>query len=134
MASKRHHLAEVLGERSLKATDFKTMAKVVAAYLLETGNTAQLEPLMRDIVAYRADHGVVEVEASSAHDLTSQDIKDIRMLLKAEYPASHSFSIDQSQDPNLVGGIKLSLPGQQLDLTVKAQVNKFKRLTTSGGV
>jgi len=26
----------------------------------------------------------------------------------------------------------LDMPGEQLDLTVRAQVNKFKRLTTAG--
>lgn len=130
--STRHHLAEVIGQRSLKAGNMDKLAKEIAAYLLETGQTAQLDSLMRDIMAYRAEHGMVEVEAVSAFQLSSQDLADIKAILKQEYPHAKEFTVDQRQEPDVMGGIKLDLPGEQLDLTVRARVNKFKRLTISG--
>ena len=132
MSSTRHHLAQVIGERSLKTGNFDLLAKEIAAYLLDNGRTSELDSLMRDIMAYRAEHGVIEVSAVSAHQLSSQDITDIKELLKQEYPQAKSFTVDQESDPDLMGGVKLDLPGEQLDLTVRAQVNKFKRLTTAG--
>lgn len=132
MSSPRHHLAQVIGERSLHAGNFSLLAKEIAAYLLDSGQVGQLDSLMRDIMNYRAEHGVVEVQASSAHNLSSQDITDIKSLLKQEYPSAKKFTIDQALEPEVMGGVKLDLPGEQLDLTVRTKVNKFKRLTSSG--
>ena len=132
MSSTRHHLAQVIGQRSLKTDNFNKLAKEIAAYLLDTGRTSELDSLMRDIMSYRAEHGVIEVDAISAHQLSQQDIKDIKVLLKAEYPQAKTFTVDQRQEPEVMGGVKLDMPGEQLDLTVRAQVNKFKRLTTAG--
>lgn len=131
--SSRHHLAEVLAERTLHVSDTGALANEVAGYLLLNGQTDQLESLMRDIMAYRAERGVVEATAVSANPLSGQDVEDIKNILKAEYPHAKQFTIDQEQSPEVVGGVKLNLPGEQLDLTVKSQVNKFKRLTTSQG-
>ncbi len=132
MSSSRHHLAQVIGKRSLQAGNFDLLAKEIAAYLLDTGQVNQLDSLMRDIMNYRAEHGVIEVQTSSAHKLSSQDIADIKVLLKSEYPSAKHFTIDQALEPEAMGGIKLDLPGEQLDLTIRAKVNKFKRLTSSG--
>jgi F0F1-type ATP synthase delta subunit len=132
MSSTRHHLAQVIGQRSLRSSNFNKLAQEIAAYLLETGQTGQLDSLIRDIMTYRADHGVVEVVATSANPLSKQDITDIKALLKQEYPKSKDFAVDQTQDDQVIGGVKLDMPGEQLDLTVRAKVNKFKRLTTSG--
>ena len=132
MSSRRHHLAQVIGQRSLKVGNFHKLAREIAAYLLDAGQTDELDSLMRDIMLYRAEHGVVEVEATTAHDLDTKDVADIRALLKKEYPQAKSFSIDRNQDTSVMGGVKLDMPGEQLDLTIRAQVNKFKRLTSSG--
>ena len=132
MSTTRHHLAQVIGERTMHVTNVKKLANEIAAYLLISGGTAELDSLMRDVMAYRAEHGVVEAEAVSVSPLSSKDISDVKNILKHEYPRAKTFTVDQHQDPAVMGGIKLDLPGEQLDLTVRAQVNKFKRLTTSG--
>jgi F0F1-type ATP synthase delta subunit len=35
-------------------------------------------------------------------------------------------------DPEVLGGVRLSLANQQLDLSVEAKLNKFKQLTLTG--
>lgn len=132
MSSKRYHLAQVLGERSLNVSNTKKLAQEIAAYLLETGQLPELDSLMRDIINYRTQKGVVEAKAVSANPLSARDIADIRDILKIEYPQAKQFQLDQDIDPGVLGGVKVDLPGEQLDLTIRAQVNKFKRLTTSG--
>ena len=132
MNDTRHHLAEVIGAKSLHISDFHELAKEIAAYLLETGRVSELDSLMRDIMAYRAEHGVVEATATSAHQLSEQDITDIKQILRSEYPYATSLVVDQAQDPELIGGVKLGMPGEQLDLSVRAKVNNFKHLTTAG--
>ncbi len=133
MSSTRHHIAQIIGERTLHMSNTKHFAKEVAAYLLESGLTGQLDSLMRDLMAYRAEHGVVEASAVSAHRLSRKDIADIKTILQREYPAAKHFSVDQELVPEVMGGVQLNMPGEQLDLTVRAKVNTFKRLTAGEG-
>lgn len=130
MNSQRHHLAATIAERTLHVSDTDELAREVAAYLLHENKVAELDSLMRDVIAYRAEHGVVEAVALSAHDLDHTDLEDIEQLLQEEYPSAKQFTVDQVKVPELIGGVKIELPGEQLDLTVRAKVNTFKRLTT----
>lgn len=129
MSSTRHHLAEVIGKRSLHLKNRRQLARQIAAYLLETNQTAQLESLLRDVMAYRAEHGVVEVTAVSAHQLTADIKRQIQALIKAEYPGTKVTQLNEEIDPAVIGGLRLEMPGEQLDTTVDAKLNLFKRLT-----
>ncbi|HLC91801.1 MAG TPA: F0F1 ATP synthase subunit delta [Candidatus Saccharimonadales bacterium] len=130
--SSHSHLVEVIGAKSLETSDLHQLAREIAAYLMETSQTADMESLIRDIMAYRAKHGVVEATTTSAHTLSIEDIDDIKQILHAEYPQARSLFVNQAKDPDVIGGVRLDMPGEQLDLTVRAKVNTFKRLTTSG--
>lgn len=125
----RRHLAEVIGERTLHTKDTRELAREVAAYLLDTGQSAQLESLIRDIMEYRAQHGVVEAIAVSAHDITDATVKDVEAILKHEYPKAKSLHVIRHIDPAVVGGVRVDLANEQLDLTVRNRLDTFKRLT-----
>jgi len=127
----RRHLAEVIGERTLQVHDSKKLAKAVAAYLLDTHDTDDLESLIRDIMEYRAQHGVVEAVAVSAHDLSNDAIRDLEAILKKEHPRAKSVHIISRKDPSVVGGVRLQMANEQLDLTIKDRLDEFKRLTAS---
>jgi len=127
----RRHLSEVIAEKTLGLPERK-LAREVAAYLMETGHTARLEPLLRDIMLWRAEHGVVEAVAVSAHELTSKVIDDIRDILHEHYPKARTILIETRLDPGVVGGVRIELAREQLDLTVQGKLNKFKRLISEG--
>lgn len=128
----RHQIAQVLAERSLGRIDAKTFSDQIAAYLLAERRTADLEPLLRDIMQYRADHGIVEVVAISAHPLTDAIRSDIELQVKAVFKEVKQIIISEELQPDILGGIRLELPNQQIDLGVRAQLNRFKQLTTAG--
>ena len=132
MNQSRHHLAEVIAEKAIKTSDNKLLAKEIAAYLLDENQTTNLESLIRDIMQYRLDKGVVEVTAVSASELPQNVIDDVKKLVESEFPASKNIIVNQKRDNNVIGGVKLEFPNQQLDMTVKAKLNKFKRLTATG--
>lgn len=132
MNQSRHHLAEVIAEKTIKTSDNKLLAKEIAAYLLDENQTTNLESLIRDIMQYRLDKGVVEVIAVSASELPENVISDVKKLVEYEFPASKNIIVNQRRDNNVIGGVKLEFPNQQLDMTVKAKLNKFKRLTATG--
>jgi F0F1-type ATP synthase delta subunit len=127
----RRHLAEVIGERTLHVRETEKLAREVAAYLLDTHHTGELDSLLRDVMEYRAKHGVVEAEAVSAHDITDGAVKGIEAILRREYPKAKSVQVIRRIDPSVVGGVRVSLANEQLDLTVRDQLDKFKRLTAS---
>lgn len=129
MNPSRHQLAEAIGKRSLRVSNSKKLAAQVAAYLLETNQTASLESLLRDVMAYRAEHGVVEARAVSAHELSGEVRRQIRLILQDQYPAMKESLVDSEIDPAVIGGVRIELPGEQLDATVAAKLNLFKKLT-----
>jgi len=128
--AKRAALAATLAQRVGKSAN-KTLAREVAAYLLAERRTADLASLMRDVVEARAEQGVVEVTAVSAHALDTKVRADIEKQVKKVYPAAKSIIINEQITPNVVGGLRLEFPGQQLDMSVRAKLSKFKQLTTA---
>lgn len=131
MKQPRHMVAEAIAKRTLHLGNPKDLAREIAAYLLLEGRVTDLEPLMRDIVAYRAEHGIVEADVVSAHELDDVDIKDVKAILKKYYPKADHVTINQKLDPGVIGGVKLVMPHEQLDDSVRSQLSKFKYLTTS---
>lgn len=127
----RVHLAEVIGERTLHVRDSKELAREVAAYLLDTGRTADLDSLLRDVMEYRAVHGVIDAEAVSAHEITDATVRNIEAIIKSEYPKAKSVQIVQRIDPTVIGGVRVGMANEQLDLTIRDQLDTFKRLTAN---
>lgn len=128
----RHDIAKVLAERSLGRFDAKQFSEQIAAYLLQERRTADLEPLLRDIMQYRADHGIVEVIAVSAHPINDAVRSDITAQIQSLFPEATQIIISEELQPDVVGGVRLELPNQQLDLSVRNKLSRFKQLTTPG--
>lgn len=129
MKQTRHHLAAIIGEKTLHIQDSKELAYEIAAYLLHEKQTGELDSLLRDVMQYRADHGAIEAIAVSANAVPDDVLTDVRDLLKREFPTAKQHIVRSKIDSDIIGGMKIDLPNQQLDLSVKSQLNKFKRLT-----
>ena len=134
MIKSRQDLSEIIGERTLHLTDREKLVNEIAAYLLEENLTADLDSLMRDVMQYRLEKGIVEVIVISAHQLSQDDIDDIYEVLKEEYPTAKTYTVDQQIDSRVVGGVKLEFPGSQLDLTIFSRLNLFKRHVEAGKI
>lgn len=130
MKVSRSELVQVIAERTLHLKDSKELAKEIAAFLIDQNQKTDLNSLLRDVMQYRLNLGVTEAVLVSAHELTPQVIKDVRDLLQSHLPGSKEIVIDQKIDSDVVGGVRIELPRERLDLTVVAQLNTFKRLTS----
>jgi F0F1-type ATP synthase delta subunit len=128
----RHDIAKVLAERSLGRIDGKSLSKQIASYLLSEGRTADVEPLLRDIMQYRAEAGIVEAVAVTAHPLTSELRTQVRAQVMAAIPQAKQIIISEEIRPSMLGGVRIELPTQQFDLSVRAKLSRFKQLTTTG--
>jgi F0F1-type ATP synthase delta subunit len=131
MKASTHQIAAALAKRTLApGFDEHKFAQEVAAYLLDTGRTGQLNSLARDMIKARTLDGLVEVNAVSAHDLTDSVRADIRTQVEKLYPNAKRIIINERHDANVIGGVRLEFPEQQLDLSVRNKLNRFKALTT----
>ena len=131
MKTPRTTIARVITDK-LDKQSRKQLSTDVAAYLLGTGRVGELDSLLRDVMQRRAEAGIVEVVAASAHPLTDKTRKDITREVKTVYPGAKQIIIDEQADPSVVGGVVVELPNQQLDLSIRSKLNKFKQLTAVG--
>lgn len=125
----RPELAEVIGERTLHVTDVNILKQAIAGYLLEENRTDDIESLMRDVLKYRAKHGHIEATVVSAYPLSPALRASVEDALKSEFPGAKSYVLNKRIDESVVGGLRLEMAGEELDLTVRAKLNTLKRLT-----
>ena len=130
MASTRSDLARYIAEQ--RSVDSKRLAKEVAAYLLTTKQIGQLESLLRDVKAVREADGILEAEVVSAHPLDAASLKQVEAVLKAHKKSVKKVHITATEDPSVVGGLNIRLAHEQLNMTIRAKLDTFKRLTTKG--
>lgn len=126
----RHTLAKAIAERTIDVKDEKLLAREIAAYLLEEKRTAELESILRDIMQYRTDNGALEAVAVSAHTLEPKVIEEIAQLLQSTYATSKPVKVSQRLDEAVIGGVRIDMANEQLDMTVGAKLSKFKKLTS----
>ncbi|MEO7364009.1 MAG: F0F1 ATP synthase subunit delta [Candidatus Saccharimonadales bacterium] len=133
MANKisRQKIAAAVADQIDLAKSEKELSQEIAAYLLSVRRTSELDSLLRDVMQLRADKGIVEVVAASAFPLSATARADIETNIRTHFPATRTVIVSQAHDPNVVGGVRLELANQQLDLSVRAKLNRFKQLTTT---
>jgi len=129
----RAQIVNVIAERTLTLKDPVRLAQVIAAYLLDEHRTADLEPLLRDIMQYRLDHGLLEATITSAHELTTATHTEIRKILSASHPNVKKQQLDSEINPDVIGGIRVTLPNEQLDETIRTKLDRFKQLIKVDG-
>lgn len=125
----RAELAALIGEKTLHVSDMRLLAREIAAYLLEEKRSDELESLMRDVLAYREAHGVVEAEVASAHELSEETLREVKSVIKEHYPDAKKVLVHDHVNTDVVGGLKVTLANDQLDMSVRAKLDTFKRLT-----
>lgn len=128
----RSRLATVVAQRAQSSESVKKLARELAAYLLAEHRSGELDSIMRDIQQYRADHGIVEVLAASAYPLSPEVCSEIESMVRQLYPGASKVIISPLHDKSALGGVRLEFANEQLDLTLRAKLNRFKQLTAVG--
>jgi F0F1-type ATP synthase delta subunit len=131
MKVSRTRIASVIAEDSLKKGFSKSEARAIAAYLLSTRRSTELDSLLRDIRDTWAQHGFVEVTATCAHELSPQVRKDVAAEVRKLYPNAKHIEIVEKYDPSIVGGVRVEFANRQLDLSIQNELNKFKTLAVN---
>lgn len=124
----RQELAHIIGEKTMHISDTKELARQVAAYIVDERASVNINSLVRDVMQYRLERGIVEAVAVSAHELSPVVLADIRQLLQEHFPEAKHVTVGTRIDKSLVGGVRIELPRENLDLSIRSKLNLFKRL------
>lgn len=121
----RRAMAEYVASGLVAGKSRSLLLKQLAGYLVDTRRTKELELIVRDIEFSLAGKGVVQASIVSAFDLTAETKKELETFVKAQTKATH-VSLSNMVDPAVLGGVKISIPGRELDQTVARQLTVLK--------
>lgn len=100
--------------------------KELAALLLEERMHDQIEEIILDIAReYQLQHGVVEAEARTAQKLSAEVKKQLAERVKATTGAK-KVVLHEEIDQALLGGVVLSAPDMELDLSLKSKLARLR--------
>ncbi len=119
----RQTVAAAIANLISAGADTSELAKGLAAYLITERRTAELEPLLRDVMRVRFDRdGLLEIDATSAFPLTEAIRSEIDRLLPANSRVLH-----ENIAPEVIGGLRLEALDRQLDATLSRRLANFKQ-------
>ena len=103
----------------------KKLSLQLAAYLIESRRTKELNLMIRDIQYYLAENGHIIGTLTTAHEVSSSMQTAIEAYAKKKTGAKH-LQLDPLVDENVLGGLKLNVPGYELDTTIARQLTILK--------
>lgn len=119
----RRKLSEYVASQLLAGD--KDIITSLAAFLVEENRTKEAELLIRDIEAALAKSGTVIADVLSARKLSSDTEKAIEAFVKG-HSGAKSVKIRSVIDESVIGGIRLGIPGAEMDGTIARKLVKLK--------
>jgi len=104
------------------------VARRVASLLIDERRTRDASTLLRAIEAALNDRGQTQITVTSAHELTIEIKNQLANILDVKSPV-----ITEVIDPSVIGGVKARAGEKEIDLTVRARFNRFKKQVTKQG-
>lgn len=120
MAS-RTRVAHYLASRLADSGDRAKAVQAAAAWLVTTGRSRQDRYLARDVAQALSERGYVLVRIATARPLDADARAAIESFLRRETGAQ-TLELEEIIDPALIGGVRLELPGAELDATVRRRL------------
>lgn len=125
-AVSRRLLAQTFVNELLKTPAKKQeLIRSLAAFLIETKQVKMLDMVLADIIKELADRGHVAAEVVTARELSDSARAVITELVAATTNAK-TVELSESTNPELIGGVKLTVPGRELDTSVKRQLQQLR--------
>lgn len=117
----RRSVVAFIADELLNEADSRAVYRQLAAYLMDTRRTKEVDLFVRDIVHELSLRGHVAGTVTSAFELSRATKQALEVYTKAATDAQE-VHLDEVVDPQVLGGVKLSLPGKELDATVSRQL------------
>lgn len=117
----RRRIAAYVADKILDGRESQSVLREAAAYLIVTGRTREESLLVRDIETALAQRGVVVADVASAFALSSDMKAHISELVGAS-----EVEFRETLDPDLLGGIRIDIPGRRFDGTIRHKLTALR--------
>ncbi len=118
----RRKIAELWAEQLLQGRDITGR---IAAYLVSERRVDEADLIVRDTESALAARGVVVADLTSAHGLSDESRAAIEKFLAVRLNAD-KVAFRETNDPSVIGGVRVETAGQQLDATLRTRLNQLK--------
>jgi F0F1-type ATP synthase delta subunit len=127
MATKlsRRKLAGNVAARLSSGESKKAVFQELAAYLIDSNRKKEATLIVRDIEAMLFNTGTAIGTVTSARPLSEMALQTIESFVKQQNDTITDVVLREHVDETLIGGVRLELPGHQLDASVKAKLEQL---------
>ncbi|MBC7942932.1 F0F1 ATP synthase subunit delta [Candidatus Saccharibacteria bacterium] len=123
MRLSRRKITSYIAQQLVNGVEAEQLVLKLASFLVYNGRTNELGLIVRDIEYELSKRGVALARVTSAFDLTEATSDAVTKLIK-DQTGAHQVYLHQFIDPDVLGGVRIDLPGLQLNSTIA------RRLTT----
>lgn len=113
----RRKLALFVVDRITRNDDADGALRELAAYLIASKRTREIDLVARSIEDELATRGTVIAHVTSARPLEGNIKASLQRLLNAS-----TIHLTEEVDPSLIGGIRIEAPGKRLDASIKRKI------------
>lgn len=118
----RRKLAAYTADKLASGKNAAIVIQELAAFLIDSRRTRELELLVRDIESALMDRGIVVADVITAYPLTDELKASIKQLAGGK-----TLALREAVDQTMLGGMRLTLPGKRLDATLYRKIQALKR-------
>lgn len=116
-------VAEYVASQLSEDDDHQKTIDELAAYLIETGRTRDVDQTVLAVEEALADRGVVVATITTARPLDDQ----LRAKITERFtPAGATMYVREKVDPNVIGGFRIELPDGEFDGTIEHKLTTLK--------
>lgn len=121
----RRKITSYIAQQLVSGGEAQQLILQLAAFLIDNKRTNELGLIVRDIEYELTKQGVVLARLTSAFDLSEATSRAVTELITAKTGA-HQVQLHQFINPQVLGGIKIDLPGLQLDATIARRLTTYR--------
>lgn len=121
----RRKLSANAAARLASGESKKTVLRDLASYLIDSNRKSEASLIVRDIEAMLMDKGTAVGTVTSARTLSKSALESIETFVRQSNTKIKQVVLREHIDESLISGMKLELPGMQLDASVKAKLDRI---------
>lgn len=121
----RRKITGYIADQLATGKDNTRLIQELAAYLIDSKRTKELDLVIRDIEYELKNRGIVLAHITSAFALTSATEAAITTMIK-QRTGARAIELQQFIDPSVLGGVKIDIPGMRLDSTIASRLTTLR--------
>lgn len=128
MAASRRVLAKTFVNELLRAksaAEKTRLQRSLAAYVIEAKQQKHIDMLLGDISKELANRGHVAAYVTTAAPLAVAQRESVIRMIK-DATIAKTVELLEEVEPSLIGGIRLSIPGYELDASIKRRLTQLQ--------